>query len=72
VKSLVAGTYGSILGLLGVSALECEAMTLVLEALRSDETLDLGGLGVWLLSLTLGLNLTTDNELADLNRAALR
>lgn len=57
---------GSILGLLGVAALQCNAVTLMLETLRSNETLDLGSLGVWLLALTLWLNLTTDNELADI------
>jgi len=56
----------SILGLLGVAALECDAVTLVLEALRSDKTLDLGCLGVWLLTLTLWLNLTTNDELANI------
>jgi hypothetical protein len=59
-------TYGSISGLLGVAALESQAVTLVLEALGGDETLDLGGLGVWLLALALGLDFTTDDELADL------
>jgi len=56
----------SILGLLGVAALECDTVALVLETLRSNETLDLGGLGVWLLTLTLWLNLTTNNELANI------
>lgn len=41
-------------------------MALVLQALGSDQTLDLGGLGVWLLSLTLWLNLTANDELTDL------
>jgi hypothetical protein len=41
-------------------------MTLMLKTLGSDETLDLWCLGVWLLTLTLWLNLTTDNELANL------
>jgi hypothetical protein len=59
-------TYGSISGLLGVAALESQAVTLVLEALGGDETLDLGGLGVWLLALALWLDFTTDDELADL------
>jgi hypothetical protein len=42
-------------------------VTLVLEALGGNEALDLGGLGVWLRALLLGLNLTANNELADLN-----
>lgn len=37
-------------------------MTLALEALGSDQTLDLGGLGVFLLSLTIGGNGTADHE----------
>lgn len=59
-------TYGSILGLLRVAALESQTVALVLEALGGDEALDLGGLGVWLLALALGLDFTTDDELADL------
>lgn len=47
-------------------------MALVLKPLRSNETLDLGGLGIWLLAFTLWLNLTTDNELADLISRELR
>jgi hypothetical protein len=65
-KSGVKCTYGSILGSLRSAALECEPVTLVLETLRSNKTLDLGGLGVGLGALLLGLNLTTDDELADL------
>jgi len=41
-------------------------VALVLETLRSDQTLDLGGLGVGLCALLLGLNLTADDELANL------
>lgn len=61
------GTYGSILGLLSVTALQCDAVALVLETLGSNQTLDLRGLGIWLLTITLWLNLTADNEFADLN-----
>jgi hypothetical protein len=39
----------------------------VLETLRSNQTLDLGGLGVGLGALLLGLNLAADDELADLD-----
>ena len=39
-------------------------MALVLQTLRSDKTLDLGSLGVWLLALALGLDLTTNDELS--------
>lgn len=59
-------TYGLILDLLGLAALEGSAVTLVLETLGSNQTLDLGSLGVGLLALTLGLNLTTDDVLTDL------
>ena len=41
-------------------------MTLVLEALGSDESLDLGSLGVGSLALALGLDLASDDVLADL------
>lgn len=41
-------------------------MALVLEALGSDQTLDLGSLGVGGLALTLGLDLSSDDVLADL------
>lgn len=46
-------------------------MALVLEALWSDETLDLGGLGIWFRILLLGLDFTADDELADLYRETL-
>lgn len=59
-------TYSSILGLLGVAALEGDTVTLVLETLWGNKTLDLWCLGVWLLALTLWLNLATDDELANL------
>jgi hypothetical protein len=59
-------TYSSILGRFCLTALERKAVTLMLEALRRDETLDLGCLGVWLLTLLLGLDFATDDELADL------
>lgn len=60
-------TYGSVLGSLRAAALECDPVALVLEALRSNKTLDLGGLGVGLGALLLGLDLTADDELADLH-----
>lgn len=41
-------------------------MTLVLETLGSDETLDTRCLGVRFLAFTLGLNFTADDEFADL------
>ena len=60
------GTYGLVLDLLGLAALEGSAVTLVLQALGGDQALDLGGLGVRLLALALGLDLSSDNVLADL------
>lgn len=59
-------TYSSILGLLGVAALERNAVALVLETLWGNQALDLWCLGVWLLALTLWLNLAADDELANL------
>jgi hypothetical protein len=41
-------------------------MALVLKALRGDQSLNLGSLGVRLLALTLWLDFTTDDKLADL------
>ena len=39
-------------------------MSLVLQALRGDESLDLGGLGVGLRAFLLGDNFTSNNEFA--------
>jgi hypothetical protein len=49
-----------------LSSLEGGTVTLVLETLRGDESLDFGGLGVGLLALALGLDFSSDNVLADL------
>ena len=59
-------TYSLLLDLLGLAALESETVSLVLEALGSDEALDLGSLGVGLLAFTLGLDLAANDVLADL------
>ena len=59
-------TYGLVLDLLGLAALERNAVALVLQALGSNHTLDARSLGVGLLALALGLDLATDNVLADL------
>lgn len=59
-------THGLILDLLGLAALEGKTVALVLQALGGDQSLDLGGLGVRLLALALGLDLSSDNVLADL------
>lgn len=60
-------TYGSVLGGLGLATLECDAVALVLETLGGDQTLDARGLSVRLGTLLLGLDLTTNDELADLD-----
>lgn len=60
-------TYGLVLDLLGLAALECDAVALVLQTLGSNQALDLGSLGVRLGALLLGLDLATDNVLADLD-----
>jgi len=56
----------SILGSLGITTLEGNPMTLVLKTLRGDETLNFRSLGIRFLSLTLRLNLTTNDEFADI------
>lgn len=53
-----------ILGGFSASALECDSVSLVLQALRSDESLNLGGLGVWLGAFLLGDHFTSNDELA--------
>lgn len=61
-------TYGGILSSLRSATLECNTVTLVLETLRGDQTLNARSLGVWLGTLLalLWLNLTTNDELANL------
>lgn len=59
-------TYRLILDLLSLTALERNAVTLVLQALGGDQTLDARSLGVRLLALALGLNLTPNDVLTDL------
>lgn len=61
-------THGLVLDLLGLASLESGAVALVLQTLGGDQPLDLGGLGVRLLALTLGLDLSSDDVLADLDR----
>ena len=60
-------TYRLILNLLSLAALERDAMSLVLETLGGDQTLDARGLGVGLLALALGLDLTANDVLAHLS-----
>lgn len=57
---------GSVLGSFRTAALECDPVALVLETLRSNQTLDLGGLGIWLRALLLARDFTADDELADI------
>lgn len=57
---------GLVLDLLGLAALESETVALVLQALGGDQSLDLGSLGVRLLALALGLDLSSDDVLADI------
>ena len=59
-------TYSLVLDLLSLAALESGTVALVLETLGSHQSLNLGGLGVRRLALTLGLDLSSDNVLADL------
>jgi len=60
-------TYGGVLARFGSAALECDPVALVLQALGSDQALDARSLGVWLRALLLGLDLTTNDEFADLH-----
>ena len=60
-------TYSSVLDTFCLPALQGKTMALVLDALRSNETLDLGSFGVRFLALALGLDFTTDDEFADLD-----
>jgi hypothetical protein len=66
VRKVYGVTYSSILGCFSPSSLECGPVALVLKTLRSNQSLDLGGLGVGLLSLTFGLDFAADDELANL------
>ena len=60
-------TYRSILGSFRTTTLESHMMTLMLETLRSNETLDTRSLGIWFLAFALRRNLTTNDEAADLS-----
>ena len=62
----VRNTYRLVLDLLRLAPLEGGLVALVLEALRGDQTLNPGCLCVRLLALTLGLDFSPDNVLADL------
>lgn len=64
--SIAFNTYSGIFGSLSVTALECDTVTLVLQTLGSNQTLNLGCFGIRLLALALGLDLPTDNKLSDL------
>lgn len=58
--------YSLVLGGLSTTALESDESALALQTLRSNKTLDLRSLGVGLLALTLGLDLTANDETADI------
>lgn len=62
----VGRTHSSILGGFGLATLERHSVTLVLETLRGDETLDTGCFGVGFLAFALGLDFAADDEFADL------
>ena len=59
-------SYSSVFGSFGLSTLESHAVTLVLQTLRSDETLDARGFFVWFLAFSLGLDFAADDVAADL------
>jgi len=59
-------THSFILDLLRLAALERKPVPLVLEALGRNQPLDLGSLGIDLLALALGLDLSANDILADL------
>jgi hypothetical protein len=59
-------TYGCILAGFRATALEGDSVTLVLEALWSDKTLNARSLGVRFGALLLWLDFTANDELADL------
>ena len=61
-------TYRSILSRFRTTTLESHMVTLMLETLGGDETLDTGSFGVWFLSLALRLNLAADDEATDLSK----
>ena len=65
---MVLVTYRSILGRFRTTTLDSHMVTLMLETLGSDETLDTGSFGIWFLSLALGLNLPADDEATDLSK----
>jgi hypothetical protein len=54
----------SILGCLSPSSLECDAVSLVLHALRGNESLDLWCLRVWLGAFLLGDDFSSNDEFA--------
>lgn len=59
-------TYSLVLHLLSLAPLEGSAMALVLQTLGGDQPLNLGSLGVGLLALALGLDLSSNDVLANL------
>ena len=60
-----------VLGGLGVSSLQGDAVSLVLHALRGDKSLDLGSFGIGLRAFLLGDDFAADDELAVGNELVL-
>jgi hypothetical protein len=57
---------GCILRSLCSSTLQCNSVSLVLETLWGDESLNLGSFGVWLFAFTLWLNFSSNDEFANM------
>jgi len=64
--------YRCILGCLRTTFLECYPVTLVLQTLRSNKTLNLRSFCVGLSALLLRLNFTANDKLADLKIWSVR
>lgn len=58
--------YRSILRSFSLTTLESHSVTLVLEALRSNQALDFRGFCVWLLAFAFGCDFAADDEFANL------
>ena len=54
----------SILGCLGTSSLQGDSVSLVLQSLRGNQSLDLGSLGIGLCTFLLGDNFTANDKFA--------
>ena len=63
--------YGSILDTLTLATLKSNTTTLMLETLRSNETLDFGGFGVWFFAFTFRLDFAANDEFANLYSSSI-